>query len=204
MAYTDELRTPRTMTDAEIDRILAVTGEHKDGFRDHCIYSIALGTALREHEILALNVGDVFATGGTPKRRVQLRVFKRSNHDSASHEVMLNEQVRTKLGRLWKVKAAAGHDMTADAPIFVSREGHRLSAGVVRWGFAQWQERAGFERRFTFHQLRHTSVTNAYRVSGRDIRVAQRFARHASIRSTQIYTHPSDSEVLAAVNLLRC
>jgi site-specific recombinase XerD len=51
---------------------------------------------------------------------------------------------------------------------------------------------------FTFHRLRHTNCTNAYRASGNDIRVAQR-----SVRSTKIYTHPSDRGVLRAVNAIR-
>lgn len=204
MPYVAETVAPRTMTEAEVAKLLAVTGEHRDGFRDHCIYALALGTALREHEILALNVGDVFSANGAPKRRIPLSVFKRSNDHPDQQEVFLNERLRGKLERLWKNKKRDGESLAADAPIFVSREGNRLSQRVVRWGFKKWQERAGFDRHFTFHQLRHTACTNAYRASGHDIRVVQRMARHASIRSTQIYTHPSDQDLLRAVSSIPC
>lgn len=202
--YTDDLKAPRTMTDAEVQKLLAVTGEHRDGFRDHCLFALALATGLRETELLALDVGDVFSEAGTPKRRVQLRVFKRSNDDAAAQEVFLSEQIRAKLARLWKNKARDGESVAADAPLFVSREGNRLSARTARHTFAVWQERAGFERRFTFHQLRHTAGTNIYRASGHDIRLTQRALRHRSVRSTQIYTHASDEALLRAVNALPC
>lgn len=204
MPYVTDTTAPRTMTDAEVAKLLAVTGEHRDGFRDHCIYAIALGTALREHEILALNVGDVFSAEGTPKRRVRLTTFKRSNDDPAMQEAFLPETLRSKLARLYQNKRRDGESVAHDAPLFVSREGNRLSARVVRWGFTRWQERAGFERIFTFHQLRHTACTNVYAASGHDIRVVQRVARHLSVRSTQIYTHPSDQDVLKAVSAVRC
>ncbi|HPM53167.1 MAG TPA: hypothetical protein PK282_13135, partial [Rhodoglobus sp.] len=83
MSYAESTRTPRTLTDAEQARLLKVTGEHARGFRDHVLLSFALGTALREAELLALNVGDVFGVEGKARRRVQLRVFKRSNDDES-------------------------------------------------------------------------------------------------------------------------
>ena len=55
-AYADRIaRAPRTLSEREQRALLAVTGQHKDGFRDHVIFSLALGTALREHELLALD-----------------------------------------------------------------------------------------------------------------------------------------------------
>lgn len=48
-------RPPRTLTDAEQASLLKMTGERRDGYRDHVIFAVALG--LREHEIAALNVG---------------------------------------------------------------------------------------------------------------------------------------------------
>jgi len=62
-------KPPRTLTDLEQKLILKTTGEHRDGYRDHVIISLALGTGLREHELIALHVGDVFRDG-RPKRRL--------------------------------------------------------------------------------------------------------------------------------------
>ena len=204
MSYADNIALPpRTLTEGEQRALLKTTGEHARGFRDHVIFSVALGTALREHEILALNVGDVFGPDGRSRRRVQLRVFKRSNDDDAMQEVVLPDNVRAKLDKYRGWKKRRGEALDADAPLFVSRNGNRLSARQLRHLFHQWQERAGFERRHSFHAIRHTALTTVYRRS-RDIRLTQRVARHKSITSTIRYAGPSDDDVLRAVRDLPC
>ena len=203
-AYADAIaRPPKTLTEREQRLLLKTTGQRVDGFRDHCIFSLALGTGLREHELLALNIGDVFSGDGKSRRRVQLKVFKRSSDDASIQEVVLPDGVRAKLDKLYTVKRRAGHDLSEDAPIFVSRKKGRLSARQLRHAFKVWQERAGFERSFNFHSLRHTACTNLYRAT-RDIRLTQRFARHKSILSTTIYTHPADEDLVRSVAQLPC
>lgn len=155
MSYAESIRAPRTLTDAEQARLLKVTGEHARGFRDHVLLSFALGTALREAELLALNAGDVFGADGRARRRVQLRVFKRSNDDESMQEVVLPDPLRTKLEKLWRWKKQRGESLEPDAPLFVSRRGLRLSSRQLRNLFHVWQERAGFERVLSFHSTRH-------------------------------------------------
>ncbi len=203
-AYADTISRPApTLTESEQRLLLKFTGQRVDGFRDHVIYSLAMGAGLREHEILALDVGDVFDDAGRAKRRVTLRVFKRSAKDPAPQEVLLPDVVRAKLEKLLATRKRAGETITASTPIFVSRLGRRLSARQLRHAFAVWQKRAGFERHFNFHALRHTACTNLYRAS-RDLRLTQRFARHKSVLTTSIYTHPSDEELLRSVQGLLC
>ena len=193
---------PRTLTELEQKLILKTTGEHRDGFRDHVIISLALGTGLREHELLALDCEDVF-DDGRARRRVTLRVFKRSADEPAIQEVVLPDLVRAKLEKLRAWKKGRGQSLAADAPLFVSRLGRRLSARQLRHAFALWQERAGFERRLSFHSVRHAACTNLYRRT-KDIRLTQRFARHKSILTTSIYAHPSDEDLVRAVRELPC
>ena len=201
--YADNIRTPpRTLSEVEQRRLLKATGEHKAGFRDHVLFSLALGTGLREHELLALDVGDVF-DGGKARRRLVLRVFKRSSDSPATQEVVLPDAVRAKLDRFYRWKRSVGESLDRDAPVFVSRRGNRLSARQLREVFHVWQERAGFERRLNFHALRHTACSNLYRRT-KDIRVTQRFARHKSILTTSIYAHPSDEDLVRAVLDLPC
>ena len=61
--YADTISRPvKTLTEQEQKSLLRVTGAHVAGWRDHCIYSLATGTGLREHEILALDIGtDTFS-----------------------------------------------------------------------------------------------------------------------------------------------
>ena len=66
-----------------------------------------------------------------------------------------------------------------------------------------WQERAGFERHVGFHTLRHHACSAVYRQS-KDLRLTQKFARHKSVVTTSIYTHPTDDELLRAVQGLVC
>lgn len=203
-AYIDSVRrAPRTLTETEQRLLLETTGQHRAGFRDHVIFSLALGTALREHEILALDVGDVFGDAGRSRRRVQLRVFKRSNNDPESQEIILPDALRAKLDKFYGWKERAKQRVAPDAPLFMSRRRQRLSKRQVRHAFHVWQERAGFERRLCFHTLRHTACSTLYRRT-LDIRLTQRFARHKSIITTSMYAHPSDDDLLRSVSDLPC
>lgn len=203
-AYIDKIsRPPRTLTDREQRLLLKVTGLRRDGYRDHMIFSLALGTGLREHEILALDIGDVFDSSGDARRRVQLRVFKRSNPDRLAQQVILPETMRAKLKKFYRWKRQEEQSLFPDAPLFISRKNNRLSARQLRHSFKLWQERAGFDRSFRFHSLRHCAITSVYERT-KNILVAQRFARHRSITSTQIYMHPSDETLARAVQDLLC
>ncbi|MFB1485135.1 tyrosine-type recombinase/integrase [Corallococcus sp. RDP092CA] len=202
-AYAAVVRAPRTLTEKEVARLLRATGEHKDGFRDHCLYSLALASGLREHELVALNVGDIFDERGRARRHVLLHVFKGSRRHPRPQEVVLSDTVRAKLEKLLRLKRAQGHDVGPQAPLFLSRKGLRLSTRQVRHGFAVWQQRAGLERHLNFHAVRHTACTGVYRRT-KDIRLTQKFARQRSIDSTVIYTHPSDDELVRVTNDLPC
>lgn len=202
-SYAENGRAPRTLTEREQRSLLKVTGEHRAGFRDHVLYAMALGTGLREHELVGLDVGDVFDAGDKSRRRIVLRVFKGAERARGGQDVLVPEGLRAKLNKLWTWKVREAESVEADAPLFVSRLGQRLSLRQVRHGFRVWQERAGFERRVTFHMLRHAAVTNIYALT-KDIRLTQRFARHRSLVTTMVYTHPSDDDLARAVDGLRC
>jgi integrase/recombinase XerC len=203
-SYVDAVaRAPKTLTEREQQLLLKVTGEHRAGFRDHLVYSLALATGLREHELVALDVGDVFEAEGRAKRRITLRVFKPSSDDPARQEVFLSDALRAKLDKFRAWKARERESLTPSAPLLVSLRGTRLSTRQLRHGFAVWQERAGFDRHLCFHALRHSACSSVYRKS-KDIRLTQRFARHKSILTTAIYSHPTDEDLARAVAELLC
>jgi site-specific recombinase XerC len=194
-------RAPRTLTEREQEALLLATREHP---RDHVLYAMALATGLRAHELVALDVGDVFDAAGEPKRRVLLRVFKGDGRgDDDLQEVVLSEALRAKLAGLRAWKHEQGESLASDAPLFVSQRGLRLSTRQLRHAFSIWQVRAGFERHVSAHSLRHSACTNIY-ASSKDLRLTQRFARHRSVVTTMLYTHPSDEDLVRAVEQLRC
>jgi integrase/recombinase XerC len=196
-------RPRRAMTKQEQRALLRVTADHRKGLRDHVLYSMALATGLRQFELLALNMGDVFKPDGTPRGRIVLRVFKTSTDDPAPQEVVIPEMVRIKLKALKREKKTLEHGMGVNAPLFVSRHGERLSAPRARSAFKTWQRRAGFDRDFTFHELRHTACTNLYSAT-KNLLLVQRFARHSSPETTAIYAHVSDDDLESAVDNLLC
>jgi integrase len=188
-------RPPRTLTDIEQAALLRGTGEHRDGYRDHCIVAVALGTALREHEIAALNVGDVLYEDGRIRRRIALRTFKRSSIEPASQEVFVPDSLWYKLGKLVAWKRARGESLDPDAALFVSRRHDHIATRTLRYLFRRWQQRAGFDRLFNFHALRHSALTNLYRAS-RDIRLTQWAGPQQERGHDTVYASPSDEEGL--------
>lgn len=194
---------PKTLTNAEQNALLDTTGLHAKGYRDHMVFSMALGTGLRESEIAALDVGDIINRNGNPRQRVELRTFKRCTDNPARQEVVLNDKLRHKLGRYLAWKKDRGESLEGSAPLFVSRNGNRLSTRRMRAMFRDWQRLAGFERFYSFHALRHTACTNLYRET-RCIKTVQRFARHTNVVTTSIYTEVSDQDLIRRVNGLTC
>ncbi len=190
--------TPSTLTTDEQRRLLDATAADPEAFRDHMLLAVALGTGLRLHEILALNVGDV-ARDGTPRSRVRLRVAK----GGRTADIFLPRRLQTKLRKFLVWKARGGESLEATAPLFVSNLGRRLSKRRAQQVFADWQERAGLDQRHTFHRLRHTAINQVYRAT-KDILLTQRFARHSSVLVTSIYLHPTDEDLARSVEKIRC
>jgi site-specific recombinase XerC len=117
--------------------------------------------------------------------------------------VFLPDRLVAKLNRFRRWKRDRGEDLAPDAPLFANQSGRRISKRRVQFAWATWQRRAGFDRVYGFHALRHTAVTNVYRAS-RDLFLAQRFARHASPLTTTVYTHPSDNDMHQFSRGVRC
>jgi site-specific recombinase XerC len=204
LSYADRTkRPPRSPTDREVKRLLDVTGRAKAGFRDHVIFSLAVGCGLRESEIVGLDVLHVakLQSGGAlvPMRSIQLHVFKRAGADPnpADQRVHVPDATFYKLEK-WLRSEWRDRRPSERTPLFVARTGHRLSTRRVRELFQEWQTRAGFDQLYNFHALRHYAISAVRRKTG-DIRIAQRFARHANIATTTRYDHPSDEEISAAV-----
>jgi integrase/recombinase XerC len=190
--------SPETLTAAEQDRLLRVSEPHS---RDHLIISLALGTGLRLGELTGLDVGDVYFPGGEPRLRIRVRpeIAKRGR----SGDVFLPDALVWKLRRFWRHKVQRGECLEPGSPLLCALSRRRISRRRIQVAIRAWQVRAGFDRLYPFHALRHTAVTNVYRAS-RDLFLAQRFARHASPLTTTIYTHPSDDELRSQIRNIPC
>ena len=190
--------SPQTLTDDEQKLILRVTAKH---LRDQLVISMALGTGLRLSELVGLNVGDIFTTDGTP--RVRVRIRREIAKGGRAADVFLPNKLITKLKRFWTWKRQRGEGLCDDAPLLCNQSGRRISRRRVQDLWRKWQVRAGFDRLYPLHAIRHSAVTNVYRKT-RDLFLAQRFARHASPLTTTVYTHPSDEEIARQIRSLSC
>ena len=190
--------SPPTLTNSEQKVILRATACNP---RDHLIYSLALGTGLRLAEIVGLNVGDVYIDDRTPRTR--LRIRPEIAKGGRTGDVFLPDALTLKLRKCWAHKRRRGEGLGHQDPLFCSQSRVRISKRRVQFAFRTWQVKAGFDRLYPFHALRHTAVTNVYRTS-RDLFLAQRFARHVSPLTTTIYTHPSDQELWQRIRGLTC
>ena len=189
---------PTSLTTDEQHLILRATAGN---VRDHTIISLALGTGLRLAEIVGLIVGDVFAPDGTP--RVRVRVRKEIAKGGRAADVFLPDRLVVKLRRFWRWKRERGEDLSPDAPLYCNQSHARISKRRVQFAWTTWQRRAGFDRVYGFHCLRHSAISSVYRMT-HDLYLAQRFARHASPLTTTVYTHPSDQELAGRVRGLDC
>jgi site-specific recombinase XerC len=118
-------------------------------------------------------------------------------------DVFLPDALIPKLGCFWSYKRRSGESLKPESPLFCNQSRNRISKRRVQMAFKTWQIKAGFDRLYPLHALRHTAVTNVYRAS-RDLFLAQRFARHVSPLTTVLYTHVSDEELSERIKGLRC
>jgi integrase len=118
-------------------------------------------------------------------------------------DVFLPDRLVAKLKRFWRWKRERGERLAPDAPLFTNQSRVRISRRRIQHAWTGWQRQAGFDRRYGFHSLRHTAVTNVYRTT-RDLFLAQRFARHVSPLTTTVYTHPGDEELADRLRQLAC
>ena len=214
--YASRMRAPKTLTLDEQDRLLRITGEHSRGYRDHILIAVGLGLGLRIHEVAALDCGDVYDRNGKTRRRIELRVFKRSNRNEQAQCVHVPDALKYKLEKFRRWKSTRGESLKSGDPLFVTHtgsrhgpKGSRMSVRSIAHAFNGWLVRLGYapDSRgrfpFSFHSLRHTCGTNLFRKT-KDLRLVQRQLRHGSINSTLIYTTPSDDDVARGVRDLDC
>ena len=117
--------------------------------------------------------------------------------------MFLPDALLPKMQNFYAHKATRGESLRPADPLLCAQAGGRISKRRVQFAWREWQRRAGFDRLYPFHAIRHSAVTNVYRRT-RDLFLAQRFARHASPLTTTVYTHPSDDEMRQRIQKISC
>jgi integrase/recombinase XerD len=171
---------PDVLDPDEVDRLLdAPSPEDPIGIRDRAILELLYACGLRVSELAGLDLDRVDLPG------LQVRVIGKGNKE---RRVPMGEPARERLHRYLSGPRA---DWTAGRPtpaVFVSRRGRRIGREAVWRLVRRWAEAAGIGGNVTPHTFRHSFATHLLE-GGADLRVVQALLGHASISTTQLYTH---------------
>jgi integrase/recombinase XerD len=149
------------------------------GVRDRAILELLYACGLRVSELTGLDTDRLDLPG------LQVRVIGKGNRE---RRVPMGEEARE---RLHQYLAGPREGWTAGHPspaVFVSQRGRRLARESVWRLVRHWAAVAGVEGRVTPHTFRHSFATHLLE-GGADLRVVQTLLGHASISTTQLYTH---------------
>jgi site-specific recombinase XerC len=98
-----------------------------------------------------------------------------------------------------RVKAKRGESLAPEAPLFVSRNGGRISPRQVQRDFKKWVRESGIEADLSPHALRHTVGTRLLKTF-KNPKLVQRYLGHSDIATTLRYyvdIFPEDLEEAA-------
>jgi site-specific recombinase XerD len=155
--------------------------------RNLALVDLLFATGLRVGEVSSLNVQDFFM------RESVYRVKGKGGRDRLA-VVVDEETVRVQR----KYLEARAQIETRSPALFLNSSGMRLTTQGIANVIARLREAAGLKRHVTPHMLRHTVATLLLR-NGVDIRIVQEFLGHASIATTQRYTHVTKEHLIGVL-----
>ena len=173
-------RLPKALTIEQVERLLqAPSPEEPIGIRDRALLELLYATGARVSEAIGLDVDDV-AHGDIVRLRgkgAKERIVPVGSYARAAIDAYLT-RVRPEL-------ATRG---TASPRLFLGARGAPLSRQSAWLVIQSAAERAQLTAHVSPHTLRHSFATHLLQ-GGADVRVVQELLGHASVATTQIYTH---------------
>lgn len=168
---------PQALSPDEAARMVDLPGDTPETLRDKAIFELFYSSGLRLAELIDLNPpqldmneGEVRVTGKGNKTRI----------------VPLGSHAVAALRSWLAVRhLCAKPDEVA---LFVGARGNRISPRVIQQRMKQWGIKQGINSNVHPHLLRHSFATHVLQSSG-DLRAVQEMLGHASISTTQVYTH---------------
>jgi len=154
--------------------------------RDYCILTLFLNCGMRLSELSGINLRDIHEN--------TLTVIGKGNKERT---IYLNTACLAALDAWMTVRPHEG--LKDPQALFVSRLGRRLSNQMIQYSTKRLFHDAGIDTKvFSVHKLRHTAATLMYKYGQVDIRSLQTILGHASVATTQIYTHVDDQSLREA------
>lgn len=170
---------PQALSPDEATRLVNFAADTPEAMRDKAMFELLYSSGLRLAELVGLDLqamrsdlaaGEVRVTGKGSKTRI----------------VPLGSFAAQALQDWLTVRAQLSD--TDEIALFVGKRGQRISPRVVQLRMKQWGITQGINSNIHPHMLRHSFATHVLQSSG-DLRAVQEMLGHASISTTQVYTH---------------
>ena len=194
-------KLPAVLSITEVNRLLDAPRQKAPGgsapanpweeyaaWRDAAILELLYSTGMRVSELTGLDDGQVDYLASVVKvrgkgRKERLCPFGRPAHRALRAAVERRDRYLAALGR-------APEAPRGGRPLFINRRGGRLTSRSVERQLKTYAARAGLNPGLSPHALRHSFATHLLD-AGADLRSVQELLGHASLSTTQIYTHVS-------------
>jgi integrase/recombinase XerD len=171
---------PKLLSEAEVTRLLNLPAmDHREDRRDAAMVELLYATGLRVSELvnlelghLNLDVGFLQATGKRDKQRI----------------VPIGDKARQLVSEYLQSARPAFVKKRMSSALFLTRLGRAMSRQYFWKILKDRTGRAGITKTISPHMLRHSFATHLLD-HGADLRSVQMMLGHASIATTQIYTH---------------
>jgi integrase/recombinase XerC len=177
---------PKALSVETAQRLLDGENEKSPlGLQDAAMFELLYSSGLRVGELVALDLaddpaqGEVIVTGKGSKTRT----------------VPVGAKARAAIEHWLAVRSAVA--APEEKALFVGKRGRRVTPGGVWHRLGAWARRRGLAEHVHPHMLRHSFASHMLQ-SSQDLRAVQEMLGHASISTTQVYTH-LDFQALAKV-----
>jgi len=177
-------RLPRYLTVAELEALLAVPDTSTPlGLRDRAVVEVLYAAGLRVSELVGLDLADADLA------QAQVRVVGKGSKERIG--LLGRPAVKAVRAYLETGRPALLGRQPTDA-LWLNHRGGRLTVRGVALMLEKAGISAGIRTPVSPHLLRHSFATHLLD-GGADLRVVQELLGHASLATTQIYTHVSQS-----------
>ena len=169
---------PKVLSPDEANRLLDHVGDEAQELRDQAMFELFYSSGLRLAELAALDTSCLadLANG-------EIRVLGKRNK---MRLVPVGSKAREAIG-LW-MQRRAEVALAEEMALFVGQRGARIHPRVIEARLKQRALAQGLPVNVHPHMLRHSFASHLLQSSG-DLRAVQEMLGHASIASTQVYTH---------------
>lgn len=173
-------RLPKALTDAEITSLLAPENpETPQSLCDQAILELAYASGLRLAELRNTRLEQLHLDGGF------INVIGKGNKERV---VPLGRKAVAAINRYLEAGRPKLVTPRSTANLFLTNRGTPFAAVTLWSRIKKRAKRACISRNITPHMLRHSFATHLLE-HGADLRVIQELLGHASISTTEIYTH---------------